>query len=102
MGGVVESIGNAVGTVVGSITGSNDQLKAQKRAQQQAEARAAQQAELQKQEINRANQKSPDMGSLLDQAQAASKVGAQGTLLTGAGGVNSNDLLLGKNTLLGG
>ncbi|MCM1513269.1 MAG: hypothetical protein NC112_09220 [Oxalobacter formigenes] len=102
MGGVVESIGNAVGTVVGSITGSNAQLKAQKRAQQQAEKRAAQQAELQKQEINRANSKSPDMGSLLDQAQATSKLGAQGTLLTGAGGVNRNDMLLDKNTLLGG
>lgn len=102
MGGVVESIGNAVGSIVGTVTGANSQAKAQEKAAKQAAKTAAEQAELQKQEINRANAKSPDMGTLLERAQASSKVGAQGTILTGSDGVDNNDLTLGKTTLLGG
>ena len=102
MSGAMESIGNAVGGLVGSITGANDQIRAQERAAKQAELRAAKDAELRKQEINRANAKTPDISGFMDQAQAASKLGAQGTILTGPGGVDENDLTLGKNVLLGG
>lgn len=101
MGGVVSSIGKAVGSIVGSVTGANASTKAQEKAAAQAEARAAEQAELAKQEINRANAKSPDMGSLVDRAAAASKLGAQGTILTGTDGVDEKSLTLGKKTLLG-
>ena len=101
MGGVVSSIGKAVGSIVGAATGAQVNTKAQERAAAQAEKRAAEQAELQKQEINRANAKSPDMGSLVDRAAASSKLGAQGTILTGSQGVDEGDLLLGKKSLLG-
>lgn len=101
MGGAVSSIGNVVGGLVGGITGANAQIKAQEKAAKQAEARAQQQAELQRQELNKANAKTPDMGSLLDRASAASKLGAQGTILTGSQGVDDDSLLLGKKSLLG-
>lgn len=101
MGGVASGIGNVVGSLLGTKQATDAQLKAQREASAQAEARAQQQAELQRQELNKANAKTPDMGSLLDRAQAASKLGAQGTILTGNQGVDEDSLLLGKKSLLG-
>jgi hypothetical protein len=73
------------------------QNKAQKNAQKQAQAQAVQAD----QEMNRANQKSPDTNALLSAAQMAGKQGGSSTLLTGAQGINPNALNLGKNSLLG-
>ena len=51
---------------------------------------------------NAANQKTPDLAAILSSAANASKNGTSSTLLTGAGGVGSSSLNLGKSTLLGG
>ena len=75
---------------------------AQKKANKQAQANATKQAQQAEQEINRANQKSPDVGALLSANQQQSLSGQSGTMLTGSQGVDPNSLALGKSTLLGG
>lgn len=100
LGSIIGAAASVVGTMMSQQT-AKASLKAQERAQAQSQAQAQAQAELQKQEINRANAKTPDMGSMMDKAQAASKMGAQGTLLTGNQGVNDDDLSLGGSGLLG-
>ena len=74
-----------------------DQKEAVQNAQKQAEAnaKAADQA------TNRANQKKPDTGAILDAATQAGRGGTSGTMLTGAQGVDPATLTLGSNTLLG-
>ena len=85
-----------------SIYSGEKQQSAQKKANQQAQANAAKQAQQAEQEINRANQKSPDVGALLSANQQQSLSGPSGTMLTGSQGVDPNSLALGKSTLLGG
>ena len=51
--------------------------------------------------INKANQKSPDISSILARIGLTSSAGISGTMLTGSGGVNPTGLQLGKNSLLG-
>lgn len=75
--------------------------QAEKQANQQAAA-AAKQADQAEQNMNRANQKTPDVGGILSASQQAGKAGASGTMLTGPQGVDPAALQLGKNTLLGG
>ena len=65
-------------------------------AETQKTARAADEA------TNRANQKRPNANAILAAAQQAAKGGMGGTLLTGPQGVNTDELSLGKSTLLGG
>lgn len=81
------------------------QEKAQKQ-QEKAQAEALDQAQAEKrksqEEFNRANRQQPDVNAILANAQQMSKVGGGGTMLTGPGGVNPNQLSLGKSTLLGG
>jgi hypothetical protein len=51
--------------------------------------------------MNRANQKRPNTGRILDEAQQAGRAGASGTMLTGPLGVDPSSLKLGRSTLLG-
>lgn len=74
---------------------------AQKTANKKAQANADKQAQLAEQDLNRANQKSPDVGALLSANQQQSLSGQSGTMLTGSQGVDPNSLSLGKSTLLG-
>lgn len=84
-----------------SIYNGQQQQKAAGQAQAQAKKSAELQA-LQADEANgRANQKKADITSILAAAQDSAKMGLGGTLLTGAQGVDPNQLLLGKSTLLG-
>lgn len=91
----------AVAAVAGtgySIHQGNMASKAQETAARNAEAQAKKQADAADQAQNRANQRRasmPGAGSNPGSAPSA-------TMLTGAGGVDPNSLLLGKSTLLGG
>jgi len=98
---VIGAVAAAAGTAY-SIYSGEKQQSAQKKANQQAQANAAKQAQQAEQEINRANQKSPDVGALLSANQQQSLSGQSGTMLTGSQGIDPNSLTLGKSTLLGG
>ena len=53
-------------------------------------------------EYNKANRQTADVGAITDESKLAGKGGAAGTMLTGNQGIATEDLNLGKNTLLGG
>lgn len=73
-------------------------LGQQKAAQANAEAQAKSQQTKSEMAVNAANQKQPDLTSIMKAAQAT---GGSTTMLTGPAGVDPNALTLGKNTLLG-
>lgn len=91
----------AVGTAYSIYSGERASKK-QDQAQQAAQTAAAKQEKLADQAVNAANRKTPDVSAMLSSAAQMGKSGPASTLLTGAGGVDPNALLLGKNTLLGG
>ena len=78
-----------------------DALGRQQTAQTQAVASAEKQSQQSQQLVNRANQKRPDVSSIMQAAADSSKGGAAGTMLTGPTGVDPNSLALGKSSLLG-
>lgn len=95
-------IAAAVAGTVGagySMYAGERQAKEQKKAGRKAEEAARKQESQAEQEMNKARTNAPDTSSLLE--QAAQPAGGS-TLLTGPGGVDPNQLNLGKNTLLGG
>lgn len=105
---VAAAVAGAVGTGYSMYAGER-QAKEQRKARSQAdeanrraEATAAQQAKQAEQDMNRARVNRPDAGALLDAAAQENQSGAGSTMLTGPGGVDPNQLNLGKNTLLGG
>lgn len=95
-------IGTAA-TVVGtasSIYSSKRQVKATRAATQAQVEQSNKQLAQQKEQYNRANQKQADIGSLLE-ANTGSDIGT--TMLSGAQGIDPNQLQLQKGgTLLGG
>lgn len=84
-----------------SIYSGEKHAKAQEAAQNEARAAAETQEKQADQAMNRANQKSPDVGAILSAAQQAAKGGGGGTMLTGPQGVDNSALQLGKSSLLG-
>ena len=76
--------------------------KAQKRAIAANEASAAKESQRAEEAYNKANQKMPDIASILAGNRAASTQGVGATFLTGAKGVAPGALPLGGSTLLGG
>jgi hypothetical protein len=100
----LSSIVMAAAAVAGayvSYKNGQDQKEAVQNAQKQAEANARKQEKAADQATNRANQKKPDTGAILDAATQAGRGGTSGTMLTGAQGVDPATLTLGRNTLLG-
>jgi len=100
---VMGGIGTGVAAYNG-VKGQENQdksLKAQTTATQTAEASALSTERKSEVADNAANQKAPDISSILSQAANSSKAGIGSTMLTGAGGVSSGSLNLGKSTLLG-
>ncbi len=90
----------AAAAVYSAKTGADaaaEQKKANKKAQAQAEADAT----AAEREINRQNQKTPDLASILTSNKASTTGGAGSTMLTGAQGVGADQLTLGKSSLLG-
>tara|TARA_R100000458_G_scaffold31018_1_gene28400 strand:+ start:204 stop:527 length:324 start_codon:yes stop_codon:yes gene_type:complete len=78
------------------------QLKEQKKANEEAKQRAEQAAERADIAMNKENRKTTNVSALQSKEEQAASVGGGGTLLTGSGGVDAENLNLGGNTLLGG
>ena len=78
-----------------------DALRRQEGAQGQAVSAAEQQRLTSQMAMNKANQKRPDVSSIMQAASESASGGPQSTMLTGPTGVNPNTLSLGKTTLLG-
>lgn len=91
----------AVSAGVSYVNGQKQQ-DAQRDAQAQAQRNADKAARDADIANNKANAKRPDISSLADQNAMAAKGGVGGTMLTGPGGIDTDSLKLGKNTLLGG
>ena len=74
----------------------------QRQAQQQAATQAASQQRRSAQAMAAANRRQPDMGAIMAGAAEGAGGGPTSTMLTGPSGVSSQDLALGRSTLLGG
>ena len=78
------------------------QLNLQRQANEDARKQAKAEADRADMEYNQANRHTADVGAIPDESKLAGKGGAAGTMLTGNQGIATEDLNLGKNTLLGG
>ncbi len=74
----------------------------QRQAQQQAATQAASQQRRSAQAMAAANRRQPDMGAIMAGAAEGAGGGPTSTMLTGPSGVSSQDLALGRQSLLGG
>ena len=104
MSGGISGVVMAAAAVAGAaatVYNGQQQASAQKKAQAQAQKVASDQATAADQAMNKANQTRPDTNALLDAASQSGRSGVSGTMLTGASGVDKNNLALGKSTLLG-
>jgi regulator of protease activity HflC (stomatin/prohibitin superfamily) len=100
---VVASV--AIGVGVSSIVqydAARDAAKAQEKAQAEQRRRAQEAARKADEEFNRLNMKKPNLAGIMAGNQQASAGGVGSTMLTGPGGVNMTNSILGKATLLGG
>ena len=78
------------------------QLALQRQANEDARQRAKEASDRADIEMNKANRKRADVSALTKKEEQAAMTGPAGTLLTGVQGVDSSQLNLGGNTLLGG
>jgi len=106
---VVSAIVVGAATVGSQLYASSQQRKAQKKslemqrqAQVDAKERAKEASDRADIEFNKANRKRADVSAITNKEQQAAMAGPAGTLLTGVQGVDSSQLNLGGNTLLGG
>jgi len=106
---VVSAVIVGAATVGSQIYASNQQRKQQKKqlalqrqANQDAKDRAKEAGDRADIEMNKANRKRADVSALTKKEEQAAMAGPAGTLLTGVQGVDSSNLNLGGNTLLGG
>ena len=77
-------------------------MNQQKAAQAQAAQQARQQATESQAAIRRSQQQAPDVASIMAAAQESGAGGPSATMLTGPAGIDPSQLMLGRNTLLGG
>ena len=78
------------------------QLQLQEQANRDARQRAKEASDRADIEMNKANRKRADVSAITKKEEQAALTGPAGTLLTGVQGVDTKDLNLGGNTLLGG
>ena len=78
------------------------QLALQQQANQDAKQTAKEASDRADIEMNKANRKRADVSAITKKEEQAALTGPAGTLLTGVQGVDSSNLNLGGNTLLGG
>lgn len=81
---------------------AKDARKDQEKAQAEQRRRAQEAARKADEEFNRLNMKKPNLAGIMAGNQQASAGGVGSTMLTGPGGVNMANTILGKATLLGG
>jgi hypothetical protein len=96
--GAVASAGSAISGIIQGQSAADDQ----KKANEQAATNAAKQQKLAEDQINKASAKSPNTAGIISEAERAAKGGQSSTMLTGPSGISSDQLTLGKSTLLGG
>lgn len=92
--------GATMAAVAASVYSANKQAKAQDRATRQAEENAKKQAEQSAQATRRQQQNRADVSGILSMNQDGGLSGGS-TLLSGAGGVNKNQMNLGGGSTLG-
>lgn len=92
--------GATTAAMVASMYSANKQAKAQDRATRQAEENAKKQAEQSAQATRRQQQNQADVSGILSMNQDSGLSGGS-TLLSGAGGVNKNQMSLGGGSTLG-
>ena len=78
------------------------QLRLQEQANRDAKQRAKEASDRADIDINNANRKRADVSAITKKEEQAALTGPAGTLLTGVQGVDSSNLNLGGNSLLGG
>ena len=78
------------------------QLQLQEQANRDAKQRAKEASDRADIEMNKANRNRADVSAITKKEEQAALTGPAGTLLTGVQGVDTKDLNLGGNTLLGG
>ena len=106
--GLVAAITAVASTGYSIVQGQNQKrqqekaLSEQRAANQKAAAEAKSEKDRAEQEYNKANRQEADVSGINAESQLMKNQGAGGTLLTGNQGINTEDLNLGKNTLLGG
>ena len=98
--GVTAAIAAVVGTGYSVYAGERADNMAEKAARD-ARDRAKSTADAADKAFNAANMKRPDLNALMTANRDAAKAGGSGTMLTGPAGIDPNQMLLGKNTLLG-
>ena len=89
-----------IGAAAATMYSANKQAKAQDRATRQAEENAKKQAEQSAQATRRQQQNQADVSGILSMNQDSGLSGGS-TLLSGAGGVNKNQMSLGGGSTLG-
>lgn len=93
---------SAAATTAASLYTANQNAASQNRALQNAKKTAQAQQLAADEANNKANSKSPDVASLMSANVLSARNGQAGTMLTGPGGIDNSNLMLGKTTLLGG
>ena len=78
------------------------QLAMQQQANNDAKQRPKEAGDRADIEMNKANRKRADVSAITKKEEQAALTGPAGTMLTGVSGVDSSNLNLGGNTLLGG
>ena len=102
MSGVAVAVGVTAASIGASMYSANKQDKAQRRAADQQAKAAAEAKKQQEMEFNKANQNEVDVSGIMGQNQNKDGLGSA-TMITGPGGINPNDMLLGGGSkLLGG
>lgn len=94
-------VGSAALGAGASVISANKAASAQKKASKQAEKQAIATQAANTRAFNQENQKSPDLMALFRQNMMSASGGVGSTMLTGPGGVDLSNSLLGRATLLG-
>jgi hypothetical protein len=88
------------GTLFSAFNGMKQASTAEK-ANEQAQQNAQQAKTDSERAQNKADQKSPNVGAMLEANTGSARSTGAGTMLTGPQGIDPDTLMLGKNTLLG-
>lgn len=102
MSGAAVAVGVAAASIGASVYQSRKQEKAQRAAADQQRQAAAEAKKQQQMDFNKANQNEVDVSGIMGQNQGQGGVGSA-TMITGPGGINKDNMLLGGgSSLLGG
>lgn len=98
----IAGAGAAVAGAGAGVYSADQSRKSQNQATDQARRNALMQERRADEDMNRANQRRANATGNLQDASLMAQQGVSGTMLTGQQGVTNDQLLLGRNSLLGG